>query len=145
MTPKFQAIADKFPLPKDLDSRTTQVSPPVEVKQGEVIATAVGLNTGEPSVLGGYNTFVDWGVYDYREQNDASQDPSWPTLHLSEDPSWKQYYNSPINTHAVCWFDWISSTDKERVLSLPSSDTQHAKQSDYLPIHLTPPTISAIL
>ncbi len=131
LTPKFQAIAEKFPLPKDLDSRTTQVSPPIEVKQGEVIATAVGLNTGGPSVLGGYNTFVDWGVYDYRHPNQASQDPSWATLHLSEDPSWKQYYNSPVNQHAVCWFDWISSADKERVLALPSSDDAHGKQSTY--------------
>src|SRR3989338_11154908 len=59
LTPKFQAIAEKFPLPKGLDSRTTEVYPPVEVKQWEVIATAVGLTRGGPSALNGVNTFVD--------------------------------------------------------------------------------------
>ena len=43
LSPKFQEIANKFPMPKGLDSRTTQVYPPIEIKQGEVIATAVGL------------------------------------------------------------------------------------------------------
>ena len=131
LTPKFQEIADKFPLPEGLDSRTTQVTPPIEVKQGEVIATAVGLTKGGPEVFGGYNTFVDWGVYDYRKQNDASKDPSWPTLHSSEDTSWNMYYKSDINTHAVCWFDWISKEDRTKVLSLPSSDFQSGKTSDY--------------
>src|SRR3989344_1264837 len=41
LSPKFQEIAKKFPMPKGLDSRTTQVYPPLEIKQGEVIATAV--------------------------------------------------------------------------------------------------------
>ena len=113
-----------------MDSRTTEVNLPIEVKQGEVIATAVGLNTGGPSVLGGYNTFVDWGVYDYRQPNKASQNPGWATLHLKQDQSWQQYHNSPINIYAVCWFDWISEIDRERILALPSSDAEHGKQSD---------------
>lgn len=131
LMPKFQAIAEKFPMPEGLDSRTTQVSPPIEVKQGEVIATAVGLNTGGPSVYGGANTFVDWGVYDYRQKNEASQRPDWQTLHASEDSSWATYYNSEINQYAVCWFDWISPEDKAKVLSLPSSDGKSGKTSDY--------------
>jgi len=131
LTPKFMEIAEKFPLPKGLDSRTTQVDPPVEVKEGEVIATAVGLTTGGPEVLGGYNTFVDWGVYDYRQQNEASKDPSWASAHSSEDPEWQKYYNSEINKYAVCWFNWLSQEDKEKVLSLPSSDGQSGKTSDF--------------
>ncbi|QQG41854.1 MAG: hypothetical protein HYV90_00880 [Candidatus Woesebacteria bacterium] len=131
LSPKFQAIAEKFPLPTDLNSRTTQVSPPIDVKQGEIIATAVGLTKGGPQTLGGYNTFVDWGVYDYRQQNEASQMPDWPTRHASEDSEWSKYYNSEIYQHAVCWFDWISEADKAKVLSLPSSDTQSGKNSDY--------------
>lgn len=113
LSPKFQAIADKFPLPKGLDSRTTQVDPPIQVKQGEVIATAVGLQ-------GGPNTFVDWGVYDYRHKNQSSQDPAWIAKHPHE-----------IEQYAVCWFDWISPQDKAVVLSLPSSDGQSGKSSDY--------------
>lgn len=120
LTPKFQAIAEKFPLPQGLDSRTTQVDPPVEVKQGEVIATAVGLTQGGPSVLGGFNTFVDWGVYDYRQKNLATQDPAWAAAH-------------PYDTYqyAVCWFDWISPENRARVLALPSSDFESGKTSDY--------------
>lgn len=120
LTPKFQAIAEKFPLPQELDSRTTQINPPIEVKQGEVIATAVGLNSGGPQTYGGFNTFVDWGVYDYREKNEASKNPEWAATHTSE-----------TYQYAVCWFDWITPEDKAKVLSLPSSDFQSGKNSDY--------------
>ncbi len=119
LTPKFQAIAEKFPMPQGLDSRTTEVRPPIKVKQGEIIATAVGLNKGGPDVFGGLNTFVDWGVYDYRNKNESSKDPNWLSKHPHE-----------IEHYAVCWFDWISPQDKERVLSLPSSDGQSGKSSD---------------
>jgi len=37
LSPKFQAIAEKFPLPIGMDSRTTEVHPAIEVKQGEVL------------------------------------------------------------------------------------------------------------
>lgn len=131
LTPKFQAIADKFPLPKDLDSRTTQVNPPVEVKQGEIVATAVGVPQGGPASLGGVNTFLDWGVYDYRQQNEISKDPNWVSAHASEDPDWATYYNSETYKYAVCWFDWISAGDKAKVLALPSADGEHGKESDY--------------
>lgn len=130
LSPKFQKIADKFPLPKTLDSRTTQVNPSVDVKQGEVIATAVGLNTGGPSINKGFNTFVDWGVYDYRQQNEASKASNWDTAHL-EDSNWSQYYNSETYRYAVCWFNWISSDDKKKVLALPSADGVHGKESDF--------------
>lgn len=129
LSPKFQAIAEKFPLPKDLDSRTTQVDPPIEVKKGEIIATAVGL-TKEGNSKNGTNTFLDWGVYDYKQQNEASKDPGWATKH-TEDPNWSKYYNSETYKYAVCWFDWISESDKQKVLSLPSSDGQSGKTSDY--------------
>jgi len=131
LAPKFQAIAEKFPLPTAPDSRTTQVSPPIDVKQGEIIATAVGLTKGGPQVYEGYNTFLDWGVYDYRQKNEASQMPDWPTRHASEDSQWSKYYNSEIYQYAVCWFDWISAEDKAKVLSLPSSDFQSGKNSDF--------------
>lgn len=130
LSPKFQKIAEKFPLPENLDSRTTQVSPGVEVKKGEIIATGVGLTKGGPPSLGGYNTFLDWGVYDYRKQNEASQRSDWSTLH-AEDPNWAKYYNSETYQYAVCWFDWISPEDKVKVLSLPSADSQSGNSSDY--------------
>jgi len=120
LTPKFQQIADKFPLPEGMDSRSTRVNPPVKVKKGEVIATAVGLTKGGPEVLGGIDTFVDWGVYDYRQKNEASKDPVWEKAHQSE-----------TYQYAVCWFDWISPEDKAKVLALPSADYEHGKDSDY--------------
>lgn len=120
LTPKFQEIAEKFPLPKGLDSRTTEVYPAIKVKQGEVIATAVGLTKGGDAVFNGVNTFVDWGAYDYRKKNESSKDPAWAAEHPYE-----------IESYAVCWFDWISPEDKAKVLALPSSDYESGKESDY--------------
>lgn len=120
LTPKFKEIAEKFPMPKGLDSRTTEVYPPIKVKQGEVIATAVGMMTGGPIELKGLNSFVDWGVYDYRQKNPSSKNPNWTDKHPYE-----------IESYAVCWFDWISQEDKLIVSSLPSSDYQSGKASDY--------------
>lgn len=120
LAPKFQAIAEKFPLPKELDSRTTEVYPPIKVRQGEIIATAVGLTRGGPNALGGANTFVDWGVYDYRQKNESSKDSAWAAVHTSE-----------TYQYGVCWFDWISQEDREKVLALPSADGEHGKESDF--------------
>lgn len=120
LTPKFQEIAETFPLPTGLDSRTTQVYPPIKVKQGEVIATAVGLTRGGPEALRGLNTFVDWGVYDYRQKNASSKDPAWAAEHTYE-----------IESYAVCWFDWISAENKAKILSLPPSDYESGTTSDY--------------
>lgn len=115
LSDKFQKIAEEFPL-LDGDSRTTGVYPYVEVKQGEVIATAVGFESYQGSI----NTFMDWGVYDYRQKNEASKDPTW----LAEHPYDTYYYG-------VCWFDWISNEDRTKVLTLPSSDSVSGKNSDY--------------
>src|SRR3989344_3608068 len=120
LAPKFQTIAEKFPLPKGLDSRTTEVYPPIKVKQEEVIATAVGLTRGGDSAQGGINTFVDWGVYDYRQKNQSSKDSAWVVRNPYD-----------IESYAVCWFDWISSVDRNKVLALPSSDFESGKSSDY--------------
>lgn len=119
LSPKFQEIAEKFPMPKEMDSRTTQVYPPIEIKQGEVVATAVG-TTKDGSSKDGTNTFLDWGVYDYRQKNESSKDSVWAASHLSD-----------TYQYAVCWFDWISPEDREKVLALPSSDSQSGKASDY--------------
>lgn len=117
LTPKFQAIAEKFPLPSGLDSRTTEVSPRIAVKKGEVIATAVGLTVGN---AGQNNTFFDWGVYDYRQKNEASKDPTWAAAHTSD-----------TYQYAVCWFDWISPENRMKVVALPPADGMSGKQSDY--------------
>lgn len=120
LTPKFQAIAEKFPMPTTLDSRTTEVRPPIAVKKGEIIATAVGLTGEGVGGTGELNTFLDWGVYDYRQKNEASKDPAWAATHTSY-----------TYQYGVCWFDWISAENLAKVLSLPSSDGVSGKQSDF--------------
>ena len=120
LAPKFQAIAEKFPMPTTLDSRTTQVYPSIAVKKGETIATAVGLTGRGAGGTGQANTFLDWGVYDFRQKNVASQDPAWAASHTSE-----------TYQYGVCWFDWISPENRAKVLSLPSSDGEHGTQSDF--------------
>lgn len=117
LTPKFQAIAETFPLPATTDSRTTFLRTPIDVKRGEVVATAVGVPYGGPM---GPNTFVDWGVYDYRAQNDASKDPAWAATHQSD-----------TYQHGVCWFNWISAEDKAKVLALPPGDGKSGATSDF--------------
>lgn len=119
LSPKFQEIAEKFPMPEGLDSRTTEVRPAIEIKKGEIIATAVGMTTDGNS-KNNTNTFLDWGVYDYRQKNEISKNIEWAKTHQSE-----------TYQYAVCWFDWISPKDREKVLLLPSSDFQNGKLSDY--------------
>ena len=120
LTPKFQAIAEKFPMPTTLDSRTTEVRPSVAVQKGATTATAVGLTGQGVGGTGHVNTFLDWGVYDYRQKNEASQDLAWAASHTS-----------PTYQYGVCWFDWISPENRVTVLSLPSSDGEHGTQSDF--------------
>ena len=117
LTPKFQAIAETFPLPPTTDSRTTFLRTPIEIKRGEVISTAVGVPYGGPT---GPNTFVDWGVYDYRVLNESSKDPAWAASHQSD-----------TYQHGVCWFSWISAENRAKVLALPPGDGQSGASSDF--------------
>lgn len=119
LSPKFQEIAEKFPMPESPDSRTTEVRPAIEIKKGEIIATAVGM-TKDGNSKERTNTFLDWGVYDYRQKNEASKNTEWV-----------KKYSYEIYQYAVCWFDWISKEDREKVLSFPSSDSQSGTTSDY--------------
>ena len=113
LTPKFAAIAETFPAAVEGDSRTYGVNPSAEVFAGEVIATAVGF-TRDP------NTFVDWGVYDLRSKNSASQDPTWAAKHPNDQEQ-----------HGVCWFDLLSPEDEALVRSLPPADGVSGSTSDY--------------
>ena len=91
LTAKFEAVVNVFPIKED--TRTDLVSPPVAVKVGEVIATEVGFLN---------NVSVDFGVYDMRQKNEASKDPSWASAIAS---SWsaaliiqKPLWNSSLST-----------------------------------------------
>jgi hypothetical protein len=112
---KLKKIADTWPAAQEGDSRTHQVNPPLYIKQGEVLATSVG-------IVNAHNTFFDWGVYDYRQANQASQSVAYQQAHAQD---------KELSWHAVCWFDWLPSSDSTRIKSLPAGDPTSGKNSDY--------------
>lgn len=116
LDPKYQTIADNFPAAVEGDSRTTNINPQVPVVIGETIATAVGITKG------GLNVFFDFGVYDVKTKNQASQDATWAANPV-HDPTLAQ--------HALCWFDLLPSADAAKVKSLPGGDGTAGKTSDY--------------
>jgi hypothetical protein len=111
----LQKIADTWPAPKEGDSRTQSVNPPVFLAKGETLATTVG-------IIKDSNTFFDWGVYDYRTTNAASASASYQQAHASD---------KELSWHAVCWFDWLTAGDEATIRSLPAGDPTSAKKSDY--------------
>lgn len=121
LSPKLKAIADKLPVNGEGDSRDTPINPRVQFKAGETIATGTGI-TKNGSGPGGINVFVDWGVYDLRTKNKASEDPAWAA---------KPEHSSEIPQHALCWFDLLSPADEAKVRALPPADGQSGKTSDY--------------
>ena len=110
LSPKLQEIADEFSEPKEGDSRTV-FTEPVIINKGEVLATAVGIQG---------NVFVDFGVYDLRKKNEASQDSAWLKEHDGD--------QAP---YAVCWLDLLSDEDSNKLKSLPGADGVSGKESDY--------------
>ncbi|MBI4154276.1 hypothetical protein HY501_02990 [Candidatus Woesearchaeota archaeon] len=108
--PKFQAIADALPERGFADSRTTIVDP-VFVELGETIATDTQGSTG-----------FDWGVYDLRKENQASQIPSFREAHKEKQD--QAFY-------AVCWLNWLPGDQQEILKSLPGGDGISGKTSDY--------------
>lgn len=110
----LQKIVDTFPEATE-SSASQNVNPPLYVKQGEVLATKVG-------ILGDHNTFFDWGVTDYRQTNEASKSQAYQTAHgegNGKDTTW----------YAVCWLQdgWLPSKDQALLAALPSGN----KSSDY--------------
>jgi hypothetical protein len=124
LTPELQVLADKTPAPKLNDTRTNpDDNPPrTKFKSGQTIATQVGL----PSMkIYGF----DFGVYDYRQQNEISKNPAWAALHSD--------YES-LDWFGVCWFNMLPGSDPEIIkpLSLAQTDTRRTvkKTSDYCSI-----------
>lgn len=114
----LQNIADTWPAP-GAGSASQRVDPPVFVKQGEVVATKVG-------ILASKNTFFDWGVFDYRQPNEASKSSDYQAAHgegNGKDTAW----------NAVCWLQdgWLPSKDQGLLASLPAGDPTSGKNSDY--------------
>lgn len=117
LSPKLSTIASKLPLNGEGDSRDTPIEPRVSFKAGEQVATAVGIVKGDRNTV---NVFVDWGMYDLRVKNQASQNADWAAKHPNE-----------TEQHAVCWFDLLSSQEEAQVRALPPGDPTSGKTSDY--------------
>lgn len=111
----FQAMADKFPEAKEMDSRTERVLPIAQVKTGDILATEVGLRAGT-------NVFFDLGIYDLRKKNEISGTAAYQQAHAD---------NKELAWHAVCWFDMLPIADATKVKSLPAGDPASGKTSDY--------------
>jgi len=110
----LQAIVTKLP-EASADSRIENVNPAVFIKKGDVLATKVGLTSEK-------NTFFDWGVYDYRQQNEASKSAAYQSLHPQKEHAW----------YAVCWLEgWLPAKDEAVLASLPGGSGESGKSSDY--------------
>jgi hypothetical protein len=109
----LQKMAEAFPAASEGGSQTTSIDPPVLIKAGETLATAVGITKGQ-------NVFFDFGVYNLLTKNKASQDPTWAASH---DPELAQ--------RAVCWFDLLPADAETKVRSLPAGDPESGTKSDY--------------
>lgn len=104
----FKALADSLPEPRVDDSRTTNLEAKT-FKAGDVIASAVGFkNSG--------NVGVDFGVYDLRNHNEASNNKDYAAAHKNE---------AELAYFAVCWFDMLGP-DSTAVKQLAAGRT-----SDY--------------
>jgi hypothetical protein len=114
LSDRFKPLASKFPAPTD-SSRTERVNPPVEVKAGDIVATAVGYSKKA-------NTFFDFGVYDLRKENDASKQTAFQQAHTND---------KELSWHALCWFDLLPGPDASTVKVLPAGDPASGKISDY--------------
>jgi hypothetical protein len=121
LSTKLQAIAEKLPVAKVDDSRTTAVTGKISVTAGEIIATAVGIKKSLDA-SNRPNVGFDFGLYDTRQKNEASKNPKWVAAH-QDDGDQAMY--------AVCWFDWLPASDAVILKALPGGDGQSGKMSDY--------------
>lgn len=111
----LQKIAAAWPEPS-ASSQTQGVSPAVFVKQGETFGTKIGL-------IQSNNAFFDFGVYDYRQQNQASQSSAYQSAHAGD---------KELSWHAVCWLrDWLPANDTAAIATLPPADPGSGKTSNY--------------
>ena len=110
LSEKFAEIAAGFPEAVEGDTRTSDAGN-VFVESGEVVAISVGLDD---------NVFFDFGVYDLRQRNEASNDADW----LAEHNGWSEPY-------ALCWLELLSANDSESLRLLPGADYNSGTESDY--------------
>lgn len=112
----IQAIMGKIPLKAYGDSRTEEIIPPYFVKKGQIIVT--GLQEKANPERPGF----DWGVADYRQENEVSKNERFRDLYGAH--PWNTYYG-------VCWIDLLPADQKPIVKSFPGVDMKSGKYSEY--------------
>ncbi|MCX6535711.1 MAG: hypothetical protein NT119_04050 [Actinobacteria bacterium] len=66
------------------------------------------------------NVFVNFGVYDMRQKNEASKNPAWASAHSQ----------NPADSYGICWLNSLPHADSEAVNLLPSRYGKNGKTSD---------------
>lgn len=110
LSDKFKMHAESLPQPNN--SSATTILQPVLIRKGEVIATSVGF-------LKSKNVSFDFGVYDLRQQNEISKNPTWSSKYSNK---------KELGFYGICWLDHL--TDSSSAKALPGSGTE-GKKSDY--------------
>lgn len=116
-SPQFTQILSSLPAAAENDSREYQISPPIAVKIGDVIATGVGMPAPAPAdSLGAY---IDLGLLDLRHVNPA----------LGSDYS----NNADVKyaKYSLCWYqgNYLSPSDQAIAANLPLANGD--PKSDY--------------
>ena len=121
VSPKLQELYDTIPLGENGDSRTTDVSDKdVKLEKGELIATSVGYEYF-PGGANDKNIFVDFGLYDLREENGVIYSNELRSEHTNI---------NEYGQYARCWLDYLSNKDGEYLSSLPPGGSE-GSVSDY--------------
>lgn len=109
-SPQFATILDKLPPAVEMDSRENYINPPVTVKAGDLIATAVGIPP--PASADAMGTFFDFGLLDLRSPN--------PVVPADFNSNAAAKYAK----YSLCWYqgNYLSENDKALAAKLPLSN-----------------------
>jgi hypothetical protein len=117
LTEDFSRLVEaQLPEAKENASATTPFSTSPNFKQGALIATAVGFE--KPKL----NVSFDYGVYDLRKVNAASETTSFQKNAASS--------SKELSYFGVCWLNMLPNADATIVKNLPGSGTE-GTASDY--------------
>ena len=113
-SPQFAAILEKLPPAIEMDSRESYINPPVAVKAGDVIATAVGIPP--PASADAMGTFIDFGLLDLRAPN-----PALPANFTSN-------ADAKYSKYSLCWYkgNYLSESDRALIAKLPLANGDSA-------------------
>ena len=114
LIPKIQEVMETLPKATPGDSRTTNIEPQIEFKQGELVGNSAGIKKNS-------NVFFDFGMYDLRE------DGKFRTTNAE---FLKNHVGDENALNGICWFDFLPDADTALVKSLPPGSSETGKTSD---------------